>query len=357
MTIGLAPTLRRWGQNLFRSGMVNQAASAHEDTIQPSLRCVAISASKFPRLLDGDWIAPNATVIGDVRLGEGASLWHGVIVRGDTLEVSIGKNSTVQDLTRIGSNSQEGGKVTIGENVAVGPNVQLDACTLEDNCFIGMGATVQRGATVSSFSVLSAGAVLAEGETVPAGQIFAGAPARYLRDLTQEEKHLIAEHKMEMQQLSQVYSEETEKSFREVLSSEDNYLKYRRQDLQDKLVDKLGEIGMPVTHEDFEYIEHRIYHDYVASADFDMEDPNHQPGERYKTWTPYEHDLSHYPEVFHKYQENYAKYEKLKEETAQENPLEEQGDEIFQREIPRDMSPWEKKYDDLMPRYTGTSCQ
>ena len=52
MTIGLAPTLRRWGQNLFRSGMVNQAASAHEDTIQPSLRCVAISASKFPRLLD-----------------------------------------------------------------------------------------------------------------------------------------------------------------------------------------------------------------------------------------------------------------------------------------------------------------
>lgn len=62
--------------------------------------------------------------------------------------------------------------------------MQLDACTLEDNSFVGMGATIQRGATVSSFSVVSAGAVLTEGTTVPSGQIFAGAPARYLRDLT-----------------------------------------------------------------------------------------------------------------------------------------------------------------------------
>ena len=123
------------------------------------------------------------------------------------------------------------------------------------------------------------------------------------------------------------------------------------------MIDKLGEIGMPKTHEDFEYIEHRIYHDYVASADFDMQDPNHAPGEMRKTWTPYEQDLSHYPEIFHKYQENYAKYDELKVKTEAENPLEEQGDEIFTREIPRDMSPWEKKYDDLMPRYTGTSCQ
>jgi len=102
----------------------------------------------------------------------------------------------------------------------------------------------------------------------------------------------MTEHKMELQQLSQVYAEETEKTFREVLNSQDEYLKYRRQDPQDKMIDKLGEIGMPVTHEDFEYIEHRIYHDYVASADYDVEDANHAPGERHKSWTPYEHDLS-----------------------------------------------------------------
>jgi len=120
--------------------------------------------------------------------------------------------------------------VTIGENCYVGPNAQLDACTLEDNAFVGMGSKISRGAKVESYAVVSAGAVVAEGTTVPSGQIFAGAPATYLRDLTQEERHLMTEHKMEVQQLSQVYAEETEKSFREVLNSEDDYLKYRRQD-------------------------------------------------------------------------------------------------------------------------------
>ena len=58
---------------------------------------------------------------------------------------------------------------------------------------------------------------------------------------------------------------------------------------------------MPVTHEDFEYIEHRLYHDYVGSSDFDHVDDNHEACEKYKTWTPYEQDMSHYPEVFQKY--------------------------------------------------------
>ena len=266
-------------------------------------------------------------------------------------------------MTRIASNSkQTGDQVSIGENVYVGPNVSLDSCTLQDNSFVGMGASVGRGATVESFAVVSAGAIIPDGVTVPSGQIFAGAPAAYLRDLTQEEKHLMTEHKMELQQLSQVYAEETEKSFREVLDGKDRYLKYLRQDPMDKMIDKLGEIGMPVTHEDMEYIEHRIYHDYVASADFDMANPNTEPGERYKQWTPYEQDLSQYPEIFQKYQENYKRYDKIKHDQVLENstigkPLEEQGDEIFSRDIPRDMSPWEKKYDDLMPRFTGTSCQ
>ena len=170
-------------------------------------------------------------MIGDVRLAEGASLWHSVIVRGDTAQVSIGKNSAIQDLTRIGSNAQQAGdKIMIGENCYVGPNVTLDACTLEDNSFVGMGSTVSRGAKIESYGVVSAGAVVQEGVTVPSGQIFAGAPAKYLRDLTQEEKHLMTEHKMELQQLSQVYAEETEKSFREVLNGQDEYLKYKRMD-------------------------------------------------------------------------------------------------------------------------------
>jgi hypothetical protein len=102
----LGPTFRKWGQSIYRAGVANQGTSGHEDYAVPSLRCVPISESKYPRLLDADWVAPNATVIGDVKLGEGASLWHGVIVRGDTAAVSIGKNTTVQDCTRIASSKR-----------------------------------------------------------------------------------------------------------------------------------------------------------------------------------------------------------------------------------------------------------
>jgi len=122
------------------------------------------------------------------------------------------------------------------------------------------------------------------------------------------------------------------------------------------MIDKLGEIGMPVTHDDMDYIEHRIYHDYVAAVDFDMDDPNNRKGSLTKKWTPYEQDMTHYPEVFRQYQENYAKYDQVQERFEKENPLEEQGDDIFTKRMPVDMSPWEKKFEDVMPRYTGTAC-
>ena len=109
-------------------------------------------------------------MIGDVTLGSGASLWHGVIVRGDTAAVEIGKNSIVQDLTHISSYQRAAGdKVIIGDNVYIGPNVTLDACTLENFSCVMMGASIHRGATVESFGVVAAGAVVPEGVTVPSG--------------------------------------------------------------------------------------------------------------------------------------------------------------------------------------------
>ena len=140
------------------------------------------------------------------------------------------------------------------------------------------------------------------------------------------------------------------------MNSIDDRIRYRRQDPQEKMIDKLGDVGMPVTHDDMEHIEDRIYHDYVGSADFQLKDHNHSEEAFTKKWTPYEHDLSNYPEVFRQYNENYKAYDKAKERFENENPLEEQGEDPFTRKLPKDMSPWEKKYDDLMPRYTGTVC-
>ena len=188
------------------------------------------------KILQADWIAPNATVIGDVKLCNGSSFWHGVIARGDTAEIQIGKNSVIQDLAHIGStsNRQSGDKVTIGDNVYVGPNASLDACTLESFSYVGMGASVGKGATIESFAVVASGARVADGAVVPSGQIWAGSPARYLRDLTQEEKHLISEHHLEMQQLSQIYAEETERSFREIVDRRDELIRYARADPMQK---------------------------------------------------------------------------------------------------------------------------
>ena len=218
-----------------------------------------------------------------------------------------------------------------------------------------MGATVQRGATVESFAVVSAGSVVLAGETVPSGQIWAGSPARYLRDLTQEEKHFMNEHMLEMQELSQVYHEETEKTFRERIDWMDSHMRYQYQDPQEKVLEKLAEMGMPSTHEDMELIEQRIYHDYVASVDHDKINPQFQDFD--KSWTPYEQDMTHYPEVFKKYQENYKRYEEVKDRFMNEDPLEEQGDDPFKKKLPNDMRPWEMKYNNVLPRYTGTSAQ
>jgi carbonic anhydrase/acetyltransferase-like protein (isoleucine patch superfamily) len=154
-----------------------------------------------------------------------------VVARGDTAQIDIGKNSIVQDLTHISSVKREAGdKVTICDNVYVGANTTLDACTLESFSMIGMGASVGRGVVVESFAVVASGAKVPDGTVIPSGQIWAGSPAKYLRDLTQEEKHLISEHHLEMQQLSQIYNEETEKSFRDILDSNDQQIMYLRSD-------------------------------------------------------------------------------------------------------------------------------
>jgi len=292
-------------------------------------------------------------------MGLGSSFWHGVIARGDTAEIEVGKNCVVQDLVHMGSTSsrETGDKVSLGDNVYVGPNAVLDACTLESFAYVGMGAHVGKGATVESFAVVAAGAQVPEGASVPSGQVWAGAPARYLRDLTQEEKHLISEHHLEMQQLSQIYSEATEKNFREILEERDALIKYKFADPAQKAQDKAAEIGMPVTSDDLDYIEHRVYHDYVGTVDYDVRDPAHSEGSFDRSWLPYEQDLTKYPEVFRQYQENYARFDNLKQRFETEQPFVEQGESPFTRRMPKDMSPWEKRYDDVMPKYNGTLCQ
>ncbi|MEO6068287.1 MAG: gamma carbonic anhydrase family protein [Gemmatimonadales bacterium] len=125
------------------------------------------------------WIAPNATVLGDVTLGAESSIWYGCVVRGDTARIVIGAQTNIQDLTMV--HVDEGVPCTIGARVGVGHRAILHGCTVEDECLIGMGAVVLNRAVIGTGSVVAAGAVVPEGMIVPPGSLVMGVPGRVIR--------------------------------------------------------------------------------------------------------------------------------------------------------------------------------
>ncbi len=141
-----------------------------------------------PRIDPSAWIAPTAVVVGDVEIGAEASIWFGVVLRGDTNLIHIGARSNVQDNAVVHVNPAAEHRCWIGEDVLVGHAAIIHACTLEDGAFVGMGATVLDGAVIEGGGVLAAGALLSPNKRLPAGELWAGAPARRVRELGGDER-------------------------------------------------------------------------------------------------------------------------------------------------------------------------
>jgi carbonic anhydrase/acetyltransferase-like protein (isoleucine patch superfamily) len=139
------------------------------------------------------WVDPAATVIGDVEIGDDASLWPGAVVRGDVNSIRIGARSNLQDqcvvhVTHAGPYGPEGGIPTlIGDDVTVGHGAIIHACSIGDASLIGMGAIVLDGARVERNAFVGAGAVIAPGKVVGSGELWLGNPARCVRRLTDTE--------------------------------------------------------------------------------------------------------------------------------------------------------------------------
>jgi carbonic anhydrase/acetyltransferase-like protein (isoleucine patch superfamily) len=127
------------------------------------------------------FIAETATVIGKVRLLEGASVWFGAVLRGDNEWIEIGENSNVQDNATC--HTDLGFPLTIGKSCTIGHNVVLHGCTLEDGALVGMGAIVMNGARIGRESIVGAGAVITEGKQFAEHSLIIGAPARVIRAL------------------------------------------------------------------------------------------------------------------------------------------------------------------------------
>ncbi len=154
---------------------------------------------KMPKIDPRAFVAPGAVIIGDVEIGPDSSIWFGCVLRGDVNYIRVGARTNIQDGTVIhtasglqparmgaGSNIPEKGYPTIiGDDVTVGHCALLHACTLADKSFVGMRATVMDGSVVESNAMLAAGGLLTPGKTIIKNQLWAGSPAKFLRDLTE----------------------------------------------------------------------------------------------------------------------------------------------------------------------------
>ena len=143
-----------------------------------------------PKIDKSAFLAPTAAVIGDVVIGPEVGIWFGVTIRGDMNFIRIGRRVNIQDGTVVHVDSRKYA-THIGDNVTIGHSAIIHACTLQSDCFIGMQACVMDGAVVESRAMVAAGALVTPGKGVKAGQLWAGRPAKHLRECGAEEKELI----------------------------------------------------------------------------------------------------------------------------------------------------------------------
>jgi carbonic anhydrase/acetyltransferase-like protein (isoleucine patch superfamily) len=148
--------------------------------------------SSIPRIAASAFVAGSADIIGDVEVGENASIWFQVVLRGDVAPIRVGANTNIQDGTVV--HGFPNSPVTIGDWVTVGHRAVLHACTVENHCLIGIGAIVLNNARIGEGSIVAAGALVVENTVVPPNSLYLGVPARLKRRLTEADRNFIDLH-------------------------------------------------------------------------------------------------------------------------------------------------------------------
>lgn len=138
-----------------------------------------------PKIPDSCFLAETAVIIGQVRMGEQCSIWYNAVLRGDVHSIELGDKVNVQDNAMLHCTYQKH-PLKIGNEVSIGHNAIVHGCHIQDRVLIGMGATVMDGCVVESDSIIAAGAVLLEGTHVPSGSVYAGVPAKKVKEISPE---------------------------------------------------------------------------------------------------------------------------------------------------------------------------
>lgn len=135
------------------------------------------------------WVAPNATLVGNIRLDAGANVWFGAVLRGDNELIHVGENSNVQDGSVL--HTDMGYPLTLGTGVTVGHNAMLHGCSVGDYSLVGINAVVLNGAKIGKYCIIGANTLIAEGKEIPDGSLVVGSPGKVVRELTDEQKKML----------------------------------------------------------------------------------------------------------------------------------------------------------------------
>lgn len=201
--------IRATGQGLDKAGMLLEL-NPHIERLQPSMRNAALG--KHTPTNVGSFVAPSASVVGNVSIGEHSSVWYNAVLRGDVSAIKIGKCVTVGDRAMIHSSGQV---ASIGDRVMIGAGANIHGCTLADECKVGHMATVLDKATVEKHAIVADGAVVTPGTVVKTRELWSGNPAKFERELTSNEISQLAFDVADSVELSVAHAEECAKDFRQ----------------------------------------------------------------------------------------------------------------------------------------------
>lgn len=151
---------------------------------------------KSPVVGEGTFLAETAVLIGDVTIGENSSIWYGTVLRGDVNSITIGDRTNIQDGTVIHTiydGAKNPSQAIIGNDVSVGHNVTIHGAIIEDRCLIGMGSTILDNAVVASGCIIAANALVLTGSKLEPNTLYAGVPAKKIREVTPEQRSEIIE--------------------------------------------------------------------------------------------------------------------------------------------------------------------
>ena len=159
---------------------------------------------KKPQSSGENWVAPNATIIGDVTWEKNSSLWFNAVLRGDIENILIGEGSNVQDGSVL--HTDPGYPLKVGKNVTIGHLVMLHGCTIGDNSLIGIGAVILNNAKIGNNCIIGAKTLIAENKEIPDDSLVVGSPGRIIRKVTEDEKEAVLENTKHYQDNWKKYS-------------------------------------------------------------------------------------------------------------------------------------------------------